>query len=422
LRSSSTTTLEAAGDKLETGSYEFDGEIKNLDLSKFVFKDKDEREVSPERLERVYENSRTKVKAIFKKEGLSSGDTVKLDYVGEKGIEYANGRFNKALALDSNPPTFDHPGDGTIHYNIAEDSGVLGNFLAKDPDGDEVSYTLKGDDKDLFQVVYYSKLVAVIFKKTPDPYRPLDSDRDNNYEVGVEVSDGKGGIVKQSIVVDVYHRGGSDNPYVWVLKEGKTGTDKLKFYGEDATGYTLEGADAGLFHIVDGALKFRDAQAYSENGDNTYEVVVVKSAKVKPYFKIRVVDDEVGDTNRAPVFDYKNSDKYTGRSFFYSEENKVFSFGATDPDGDVVRYFLKGSDRDSFDIDSSGNVSFKSGHPISTGGSWNAGGYIISVRASDGKGGEKESYGIIWGNVVDDSSSVGDVELLGRGIEGKEWF
>ena len=438
--------LKSEGGKLKSEDFDFDGEIKNLDLSKFVFKDDNGKVVVPDSWEKRYEGGRTKVKAIFEGNGdLSEGAKVKLDSLRDKAIEYVDGKFSKGKSFgfggdddddgdddgdggddggggDNSPPVFDQPKDAMVYYNIADDSGSFGNFLAKDSDSDDVSYSLTGKDKNLFQIVEFGNLVTLVFKETPDPYHPLDSNRDNIYEVGVEASDGRGGVAKKSIMVDGYHRGGSDNPYVWVLKEGETRTDKLTFYGEDASGYTLEGADASLFHIVDGALKFRDAQAYDENGDNTYDVVVVKSAKVKPHFTVRVVDDEVGDTNRAPVFDYKNSDKYPSRMGFY-EEGKVFSFGATDPDGDVVRYLLKGTDRDSFDIDSAGNVSFKeSPLPRGTGGSWGDGSlYIFAVVALDGKGGMKEAQGYYYVGPRD-SSSVDEAGLLGYGIDGAEWF
>jgi len=87
----------------------------------------------------------------------------------------------------NNAPVFDNSQD--INISIAENTSVLDiNISASDADGDTLTYTLSGDDKDLFSIDINN---SVSFVNVPD----FESNK-LSYNFDVEVSDGKDTVSK----------------------------------------------------------------------------------------------------------------------------------------------------------------------------------------------------------------------------------
>ena len=76
-------------------------------------------------------------------------------------------------------------GEGSV--SISENTTVVLDVSATDPDGDTLSFTIAGDDADLFNITEDGQLN---FDRAPDYEEPSDSNADNVYSLTVTVSDG----------------------------------------------------------------------------------------------------------------------------------------------------------------------------------------------------------------------------------------
>ncbi|WP_169727527.1 Ig-like domain-containing protein [Granulosicoccus antarcticus] len=83
---------------------------------------------------------------------------------------------------------------GSLEQNITvlENTISPANVSARDPDGDDITYTLSGNDADKFTIDDSGKLV---FVTPPDFENPTDSGTDNTYEVDITISDGNESLV-----------------------------------------------------------------------------------------------------------------------------------------------------------------------------------------------------------------------------------
>ena len=78
--------------------------------------------------------------------------------------------------------------DGAV--SISENTTLVLNVAATDPDGDNLSFTLAGEDAGLFRITEDGQLS---FDTAPDFEIPGDSDSDNVYSLTVTASDGPTG-------------------------------------------------------------------------------------------------------------------------------------------------------------------------------------------------------------------------------------
>ena len=76
---------------------------------------------------------------------------------------------------------------GETAFNYAEQStGSVAAYTASDPEGDELTWSLSGDDSDAFSIA----AGALTFANKPNYEEPSDSGADNNYVITVQASDG----------------------------------------------------------------------------------------------------------------------------------------------------------------------------------------------------------------------------------------
>ncbi|APG86641.1 alkaline phosphatase (plasmid) [Sinorhizobium americanum CCGM7] len=173
---------------------------------------------------------------------------------------------------------------------IAENTTEVTTVAATDPDGDTLAHSIiGGDDAAKFQIDAQTGVLRFI--AAPDFDNPGDTDANNEYLVEVQVADGKGGTVVQTIRVTVTNR--NDNAPVFssgaaasiaentigaAYTAQATDADNLK-----ALTYTLSGADAALFNIdaATGVVTFKSAPDFESpadaDGDNVYDIVVTAS-------------------------------------------------------------------------------------------------------------------------------------------------
>ena len=156
---------------------------------------------------------------------------------------------------------------------------------------------------------------------------------------------------------------------------------------DDMLKYTLAGAGAGSFMIVDTSGQLRTNAALDYETQNSYSVLVTVSDSKGGTDEITVtITVEDVDENSAPVFTEGTS---TTRVILESAESGT-NIGdpvlATDADDDMLEYTLDGTDAGSFSIDtSSGQLSTNTTLDYDTQSS-----YSVTVSVSDGNDGTDE--------------------------------
>ncbi len=122
------------------------------------------------------------------------------------------GDFNAALGVIDDPIFLAVPnaapqitsngGQAAAHLDMAETSQIVTTITTLDDDHDAISYNITGGvDQDKF--VINNTTGQLSFISTQNVERPTDSNTDNRYVVDITASDGKGGVVTQSLTITV---------------------------------------------------------------------------------------------------------------------------------------------------------------------------------------------------------------------------
>ena len=105
------------------------------------------------------------------------------------------------LNVNDNPPVItSNGGSDSVNINVNENSTAVTTVTATDADGNQVTYSLDGADKNKFTI--NSTTGVLSFVTAPDYDNPGDANGDNSYEVVVVASDGEFNDT-QSITVNV---------------------------------------------------------------------------------------------------------------------------------------------------------------------------------------------------------------------------
>ena len=95
-------------------------------------------------------------------------------------------------------PTFTTPDQFMVNENLE----VIAQFNAADVDDDNLVFSLTGNGPDDASFLI-SNDGQLSFNGTPDFEQPADTDRDNVYQIEVQVDDGRGGVQVQTVAVEV---------------------------------------------------------------------------------------------------------------------------------------------------------------------------------------------------------------------------
>ncbi|WP_395701057.1 DUF4214 domain-containing protein [Aquabacterium sp.] len=159
-------------------------------------------------------------------------------------------RFGAGAGANTPPFITSFAGQENPSTAITEDALDVTTLVAKDNDGDPLSFSITGGaDRALFRVDAATGRLS--FARAPDFEAPGDANKDNDYEVIVAVSDGHGGSDSQSWTIRVLNGPewirGTDGPDVLIgtsageVIDGLGGRDRLQ--GGGGTDRLVGGAD-----------------------------------------------------------------------------------------------------------------------------------------------------------------------------------
>ena len=250
-------------------------------------------------------------------------------------------------------------------------TGNVGTYVATDPENESITWSLDGDDASSFSI----SGGVLTFDSPPDFEARADDDGNNEYLITVQASDGgKTDTLDVTVTVtDVNEppafaaetdtRTVPENAAAGHnigLPVGATDPDA----GATLT-YTLDGADAGAFSIVEssGQLQTNDPLDYETQASYSVIVSVSDGKGDSGNTDAAAVDDSitvnitVTNENDPPVITVGDT------SVLYSEHDTgdVSAYTATDQDsGDAITWRLLGEDAGSFSISSAGVLNFGS--------------------------------------------------------------
>ena len=269
-------------------------------------------------------------------------------------------------------------------------------YRATDSDlNDTIVWSTGGADGHLFQV---SDRGELSFREAPDFETPRDAGQDNEYALEVVATDGEGlrGTLEVTVTVTELNEGPvvsgtatfTVNENQDLPSAGYTATDPEATGGVITTiTWSVSGRDGGDFTIdrETGVLTFRTLPDHERpadgNRDNEYEVTV-RAYDGRNYgtFDVTVT---VLAVNEGP--------EITGRDAFSYRENgtsALYTYRATDPEGDEFTWGLGGLDAGDFDISDGGVLTFalppNFDSPAGSGTDGNE--YLVTVQARDDQG------------------------------------
>ena len=309
-------------------------------------------------------------------------------------VKVSDGNLTDSIAvtinitnLDETPsniaPVFNE-GESTsrsVAENTVADENIGSAVSATDEDSNTLAYLLSGDDASSFSIDGSTGQL-----KTS---AALDHEDEDTYEVTVTVNDGSStDTIDVTInVTDVNEAPVfSDDSKTLSVAENTAADTNIGSAvsatdpeGDDLT-YSLEGADAGSFDVVDSTGQLKTKAALDYESDTSYSVTL-KASDDKLSDTISIIINVTNvDENRAPEF----ASESTTRSVAENTGSGVDigdAVSATDADEDTLTYTLGGTDAASFDIGSTnGQLRTKAALDYETKRS-----YSVTVTASDSK-------------------------------------
>ncbi len=283
-------------------------------------------------------------------------------------------------------------------FSVVENTTAVGTVGASDVDvPTNFTYSLTGG-ADAASFSINASTGALVFTKAPDFELAKDSDKNNVYEVTVQVSDG---ALTASQAVSVTVTNGNDAPIIFSngggvnanvnAAENQTAVTTVQAFdidGDTATFAITGGADSSFFAIDKntGALTFVSAPNFESKkdagGDGVYEVVV-QAADGKGGVDSQNISVTVSDVNDAPIITSNGGGVSANVTMVENGPVVVTTVTQTDEDApaNVMTYSLSGTDAGFFQMKSN-VIEFKASPNFETQSK-----YVVAVTVDDGKGG-----------------------------------
>jgi T5SS/PEP-CTERM-associated repeat protein/VCBS repeat-containing protein len=290
---------------------------------------------------------------------------------------------------------------------VAENSTVVTTVAATDPENDKLTYTIIGGaDKDLFSI---DKSTGVLsFVSAPNFEAPASASHDNNYEVQVQASDGSK-TDKQTLHVAVTNVNESPGQAVDIdgspnqVAEGPYHPNSAVLVGITARATDPDAGDGVIYTLKSGhdgdgkfGIDMNDGRVFTLGGldfetQPTYNLIVVATDRhglsSETAFTVNVTN-----VNEAPTITSDGGGD-TASVQVAEQTTAVTTVTATDPDANTTLSYsiIGGDDSSLFNIDQSGNLSFKEAPVFNVDGS-NV--YQVEVQVSDGSLVDKQTISV----------------------------
>lgn len=276
---------------------------------------------------------------------------------------------------------------------------VLYTFRATDPERGAITWSAEGTDGRLFTIDDQGRFS---FSDLPDFEIPLDADRDNVYNLTIQVRDDAFNRATLDVTVTVINHNEGVQPTISTrnppatYQENRTSTIYTFRASDPQRGtitWSLSGTDAGVFSISEtGALTFNSPPDFENprdvDRDNVYRLTVVATDDEgytdRVSFAITV-------TNHNEGVEPTISTRHPPKTYQENRTTTVYTFRASDPQRQTVIWTLDGRDRSAFSIttDSSGRgvLTFNSPPDFESPSDFNRDNvYELSVIATDDDG------------------------------------
>ena len=284
----------------------------------------------------------------------------KNDY--EVTIQSSDGNLTVTLDVEVSVTNVNESGavSGSASINYAENgTDTIETYSITDPESDTITWSLTGTDAARFSI---SSSGALTFKSAPDYEKPNDGNKDNVYDVTIQVSGGgETPTLHAEITVTNVNESGSITGAASIdFAENGTGTVETYSITDpegDTITWSISGTDAARFSIsTEGALTFTSAPDYEKPNDgderNDYEVTISASdgnLTATLDVKITVTDvNELGSITGSTSVSYTENDTSAVGTYSLS--------GA--PEEAHVTWSLGGDDAAVFTIDTEGVLTF----------------------------------------------------------------
>ena len=317
---------------------------------------------------------------------------------------------------DVNEPPDVTEGETDLEY-AENGTDVVEQFVAVDPEGQDVSWRLSGDDVNDFSITDG----AVAFTSSPDFENPADRGSNNVYNITVGASDTGGRLTEVDVTVAVTN---VDEPGTVTLstdqpEEGvrmsaalddpdyKVGTTAWQWSrsSDGATGWIdIPNATGGFYtpNVTVVGLYLQATATYNDR-ESALTTRTASRATANPVLA-------TGEVNSAPRFLDRSPERFVNEN---AAANAPVGdpVAAEDEDGDTLTYSMSGTDADSFDInEDTGQISVADGTALDYETKTS---YEVSVEATDPEGASDSVNVAIMVNDVDEppSFTVDNTEL-----------
>ena len=303
----------------------------------------------------------------------------------------------------------DYPENGTK---------AVAQYTATDPENDQISWLLEGDDKDLFEI---SNTGELTFKSSPDHDIAGDKDGNNVYLVTVKVTARTSSV---TLDVEITVSNVNEPPEFPASEDGERTVAENTAADEDigaavaATDpdsgdtltYTLGGTDAASFAIDEdtGQLKTKAGLDYEDEDTYTVTVTATDQSGLSDTITVTVT---VSSVNEVPEFTDGAATSRSVAENTVAVQNIGAPVAATDPETDTIAYTLGGDDAASFTIDgATGQLKTRDPLDYETKAS-----YSVTVSVSDGKDIDGNADTVV-DNTIDVTITVTDLDEDGTVI------
>ena len=311
-------------------------------------------------------------------------------------------------AVAANPPPEFANNSVTLSVNETTTSGTVGTITASDPDGDAITYSVRGTDQSAFNEDF--SLDSSNGEITVNSDATIDHETKPSYSVTITATDPYGGTDTVALTINVTN---VEEPGTVTLSQptpvvGEPLTATLSDPDGTATGATWTWSwnttRTGSFTTINGANSANYTPATADAGRYLKASVSYTDPFGSGQSAEQVSDNPVAD-NPPPEF-ADNSVTFSVNE--NATSGTVGRVTATDPDGDAITYSVGGTDQTAFKEDfslnaSNGKITVK---PDATIDHESRPSYSVRITATDPYGGTDEIDVTITVTNVDEPGAV----------------